>query len=171
MPAAQAIPQSNMRESLVGFVVVILAVAIGVLTYLHKGSDAVAGYELNARLPKVDGLGVGTEVRLSGVKVGAVTGMDLDPRNYLVTVHMNIENSIKVPADSSILVTSSGLLGSSYLSITPGGDEKNLAPGGFFENVQGAIDLMNLIGRFATGAPTSNQAPQSRAPQDLGDGP
>ena len=68
-------------------------------------------------------------------------------------------------------MTSSGLLGSSYLSINPGGDDKMLAPGGFFENVQGSIDLMNLIGRFATGAPTSNQAPPRPAPPALGDGP
>jgi phospholipid/cholesterol/gamma-HCH transport system substrate-binding protein len=163
--------QSNIGETLVGLAVVVLALVIGTFAYLGKDASALSGYELNARLPKVDGLGVGTEVRLSGIKVGTVTDLELDPRNYLVTVHMNVDSDVKVPADSSILVTSSGLLGSSYLSINPGGDDKMLAPGGFFENVQGSIDLMNLIGRFATGAPTSNQAPPRPAPPALGDGP
>ena len=163
--------QSNVSETLVGLAVVILALAIGAFVYLNKDGGGAAGYELNARLPKVDGLGVGTGVRLSGIKIGTVTGLDLDPKNYLVTVHMDIRDSVKVPTDSSILVTSSGLLGSSYLSVSPGGDPKNMAPGSFFTNVQGSIDLMNLIGRFATGAPTANQAPQQHAPPALGDGP
>lgn len=163
--------QCNFSETLVGFLVVIVALAIGAFTYLHKGDGGAAGYDLNARLPKVDGLGVGTEVRLSGIKVGTVTDLELDPRNYLVVVHMNIDKDVKIPTDSSILVTQSGLLGSSYLSITPGGDEQVMKPGGYFQNVQGAIDLMNLIGRFATGAPTSNQPPSRAAPPALGDGP
>lgn len=167
----RAMQQSSVSETLVGLAVVILALALGALAYLGTGGGGVAGYELNARLPKVDGLGVGTEVRLSGIKVGTVTDLELDPKNYLVTVHMNIRDDVKVPTDSSILVTSAGLLGSSYLSINPGGDTKDLVPGSFFENVQGSIDLMNLIGRFATGAPTSNQAPPQHAPQALGDGP
>jgi phospholipid/cholesterol/gamma-HCH transport system substrate-binding protein len=175
MSATRALQQNNLGETLVGLAVVILALAVGVFVYFARHGEAgMSGYELNARLPKVDGLGVGTEVRLSGIKVGTVTDLELDPRNYLVTVHMNVDSSVKVPEDSSILVTSSGLLGSSYLSINPGGEDKMLAPGAFFENVQGSIDLMNLIGRFATGAPTSNQPPppaQQHAPQELGDGP
>ena len=165
--------QSNFGETLVGLAVVILALAIAALAYFRTGGTMASGYELNARLPKVDGLGVGTEVRLSGIKVGTVTDLVLDPRNYLVTVHMNIEKDVKIPTDSSILVTKEGLLGSSYLSINPGGDDKTLPPGGFFENVQGSIDLMNLIGRFATGAPTSNQPPTSQPhpPPVPGDGP
>jgi phospholipid/cholesterol/gamma-HCH transport system substrate-binding protein len=171
--AARAMQQNNVSETLVGLAVVILALVIGAFVYFARHGEAgMSGYELNARLPKVDGLGVGTEVRLSGIKVGTVTDLELDPRNYLVTVHMNIDSDVKVPADSSILVTSPTLLGSSYLSINPGGDDKMLKPGGYFENVQGAIDLMNLIGRFATGAPTSNQpSPQRQAPPELGDGP
>ena len=55
--------------------------------------------------------------------------LTLDPKNYLVTVHMNIRDDIKIPDDSSLMVTSSGLLGSSYLSISPGGSDKMLAAG------------------------------------------
>ena len=49
------------------------------------------------RLPKVDGLGVGTDVRLAGIKVGTVSDLTLDPKTYLVTVHMNIRDDIKLP--------------------------------------------------------------------------
>ena len=165
--------QNNIAETIIGALVI--AVAVGFLAFIatRTGSGSLSGYELNARLPKVDGLGIGTDVRLSGIKIGTVTDLALDPKTYLVTVHMNIRDDIKVPADSSVLVTSAGFLGSQYLSITPGGDDKMMAAGGFFESVQGSIDMMNLVGRFATGANTSNQPPppKPKAPQDPGAGP
>jgi phospholipid/cholesterol/gamma-HCH transport system substrate-binding protein len=157
-----------MGETLIGLGVVIAAILIGALVYFGKGSGTASGYDLNVRLAKADGLGVGTEVRLSGIKVGSVTDMTLDPRTFLVTVHMQMEPGIEVPVDSSILVTSAGLLGSPYLSITPGGDDAVLKPGGTIENAQGSIDIMSLVGRFATGAATTNTPP---APQALPDGP
>jgi phospholipid/cholesterol/gamma-HCH transport system substrate-binding protein len=77
--------------------------------------------------------------------------MTLDPNTYLVTLHLSIRDDVKIPVDSSLMVTSSGLLGGSYLSITPGGDDKMLPPGGAITNVQGAVDLMGLVGRFIGG--------------------
>jgi phospholipid/cholesterol/gamma-HCH transport system substrate-binding protein len=170
MSAARALPQNNLLETLIGAAVVGAAILILLLVYLGKGAGGHSGYELNVRLAKADGLGVGTEVRLSGIKVGSVTDLTLDPNTYLVTVHMSMDPSVKIPVDSSILVTSAGLLGSQYLSITPGGDDKMLVAGGTIENAQGSIDIMNLVGRFATGAATSNQ-PAPAAPQTLGNGP
>ena len=165
-------PQNNVSETIIGAVVVVAAAIFLVFAYMRTGSGGVSGYELNARMPKVDGLGVGTDVRLAGIKIGSVSDLTLDPKTYLVTVHMNIRDDIKIPADSSLLVTSSGILGSSYLSITPGGDDKMLAAGGYFDNVQGSIDLMNMIGRFATGESTTNKAPPPKpAPQQLPPGP
>jgi phospholipid/cholesterol/gamma-HCH transport system substrate-binding protein len=168
---AKAAPQGNLTETLIGLGVVLAAALILLAVTFAKGTGGGAGYELNVKLSKADGLGVGTEVRLSGIKVGSVTDMTLDPRTFLVTVHMQMEPGIEVPVDSSILVTSAGLLGSPYLSITPGGDDKVLPAGGMIENAQGSIDLMSLVGRFATGASTTNTPPAPTAPQALPDGP
>jgi phospholipid/cholesterol/gamma-HCH transport system substrate-binding protein len=151
--------QNNIAETLIGAVVVAVAVLFVAFTYYRTGTGSLSGYELNAKMAKVDGLGVGTDVRLAGIKIGSVTALTLDPKTYLATVHMSIRDDIKIPADSSVLVTSAGLLGSQYLSITPGGDDKMMAAGGYFDNAQGSIDMMNLVGRFATGDKTSNQAP------------
>jgi phospholipid/cholesterol/gamma-HCH transport system substrate-binding protein len=169
-PVAQsrAVPQSNLTESLIGAAVVAAAALILLFVWMGKGTGGPSGYELNVRLVKADGLGVGTEVRLSGIKVGSVTGLTLDPKTYLVTVHMGIDSGIQVPADSSIMVNQAGLLGGGYLSITPGGDDAMLADGGTIENAQGSLDLMSLISKFATGGGSSTPAP---APQALPDGP
>lgn len=160
---------SNATETIVGAVVVAVALLFIVFAYMRTGSGSLSGYEIQARLPRVDGLGIGTDVRLSGIKIGSVSDLTLDPRNYLVTVHMNIRDDVKIPEDSSLIVTSSGLLGSSYISITPGGDDKVLPPGGMIQNSQGSVDLMGLIGRFATQPPPAK--PQQPKPQSLPPGP
>lgn len=160
--------QNNIAETLIGAGVVAVAVAFLVFAYYRTGSGSLSGYEINAKLPKVDGLSVGTDVRLAGIKIGTVSDLTLDPKTYLVTVHMNIRDDIKLPVDSSVLVTQAGFLGGQYLSITPGGDDKMMTAGAYFESAQGSIDMMNLVGRFATGANTSNQPP---APKPAGPKP
>jgi phospholipid/cholesterol/gamma-HCH transport system substrate-binding protein len=159
--------QNNIAETLIGACVVVVALAFAALAYYRTETGGLSGYEINAKLSKADGLAVGTEVRLAGIKVGTVSDLTLDPKTYLVTVHMNIEHDVKLPVDSSILVTQAGFLGGQYLSITPGGDDKMMTAGSYFENAQGSIDVMGLVGRFATGGSTSNQPPQPKpqAPQ------
>jgi phospholipid/cholesterol/gamma-HCH transport system substrate-binding protein len=165
---------NNIAETVIGAVVVAIAVLFIAFFYTRSGSGGLSGYEIQARLPRVDGLGVGTDVRLAGIKIGSVSDLTLDPKTYLVTMHMNIHNDVKIPVDSSLMVTSSGLLGSSYISITPGGDDKMLPPGGMIENSQGAIDLMGLINRFATPPPPAKpqaQPHQSQPAQNPGPSP
>jgi phospholipid/cholesterol/gamma-HCH transport system substrate-binding protein len=154
--------QNNIAETLIGAVVVVVAVAFLAFGYYRTGSGRLSGYEVNAKLAKVDGLSVGTDVRLAGIKIGSVASLNLDPKTYLATVHMSIRDDIKIPADSSVLVTSAGFLGSPYLSITPGGDDKMMAAGGYFENAQGSIDMMNLVGRFANGSSLTNVPPPAK---------
>ena len=170
--SAKGVQQNNIAETLLGAVVVAVALGFLAFTYMRTGSGSLSGYEVLARLPKVDGLGIGTDVRVSGIKVGSISDLVLDPNNYLVTVHMNVRSDIKLPTDSSMMITSSGILGSSYLSITPGGDDKMIASGGYIENTQAAnaTDLMSLAGRVMGGGGSSAPKPAPKA-QELGDGP
>lgn len=172
--SAKGVQQNNISETLIGAVVVIVAVGFMAFTYMRTGSGSLSGYEVLARLPKVDGLGIGTDVRISGIKVGSVSDLVLDPNNYLVTVHMNIRSDIKLPTDSSMMITSAGILGSSYLSISPGGDDTMIKPGGAIENTQAAnaTDLMSLAGRVMGGSSSPAPAqPKPAKPQDPGPGP
>ena len=139
---------NNTVETIIGAIVVVVAAAFLYFTYTSTSSGSFSGYDITARMPRVDGLATGTDVRLSGVKIGSVSALSLDPKTYLVTLRMNIRSDIPIPEDSSLLVTSSGLLGGSYLSISPGGSDKMLQPGGAITNVQGSVDLMGLVGRF-----------------------
>ena len=164
---SKSIGQSNAAEVLMGAAVILAALAFLALTYMRTGTGSLSGYEVLAKLPKVDGLGIGTDVRISGIKVGSVTDLQLDPTNFLVTVHINLRSDVKLPTDSSMIITASGVLGSQYLSITPGGDEKIIAPGGMITEVQAANsnDLMSLAGRVMGGSSGAPQPkPQEQAP-------
>ncbi|HVV64102.1 MAG TPA: outer membrane lipid asymmetry maintenance protein MlaD [Rhizomicrobium sp.] len=157
---------NNAVETLIGTIVVAVAAGFLYFAYASTTSAGLTGYELEAKFQRVDGLNVGTDVRLSGIKIGSVSALTLDPRTYQATVHLDIRKDIQLPEDSSIMVTSTGLLGNSYLSISPGGSDKMIPPGGRIVNTQGSVDLMSLIGRFATGA-TGSSAPQpAPAPGD-----
>lgn len=187
--STRVMQQNNVAETLIGAVVIAVAVGFLAFAYLRTGSGSLSGYEVKARLPKADGLSVGTDVRLAGIKIGTVTDLTLDPKSYLVTVHMSVRDDIKLPVDSSVLVTQAGFLGGQYLSITPGGEDKMMAPGAFFENAQGSIDVMGLVNRFTSGGagqppakpeatqPPAVTTPPAAAPQgpvkapDPGEGP
>ena len=160
---------NNTVETIIGAIVVAVAAAFLYFTYTSTSSGSFGGYEITARMPRVDGLATGTDVRLSGIKIGSVSALTLDPKTYLVTLHMNIRGDVPIPDDSSLLVTSTGLLGGSYLSISPGGSDKMLAPGGAITNVQGSVDLMGLVGRFIGGG--NNQKPNGGTPQPTGTNP
>jgi phospholipid/cholesterol/gamma-HCH transport system substrate-binding protein len=150
-------------ETLIGAVVIAIAVVFTVFAYRSTGTAPGSGYELTAKINRVDGLAVGTDVRLAGLKVGTIAAMTLGT-DYLITVHMAINTDVKVPDDSSLVVTSSSLLGSSYLSISPGGSDKMLPPGGVIKNTQGAIDMMGLLNRFANSGSGSSSSSTTPAP-------
>ena len=157
---------NNTVETIIGAIVVAIAAVFLWYTYTTTNAGNLGGgYEITARMPRVDGLAPGTDVRLSGIKIGAISALTLDPKTYLVTLHMNVRGDIPIPDDSSLMVTSSGLLGGSYLSITPGGSDKMLPPGGQITNVQGAVDLMGLVGRFIGGGNNGGGGQPKPAPQ------
>src|SRR4051795_7210838 len=146
---------NSMLETLIGGVVIAVAVAFIIFAVSTTSMGGTSGYSLEARFSSADGVTAGTDVRLHGIKIGTVSGVDLDPKTYLAIVHLSIRGDIPIPDDSAIKVTSSGLLGNSYLSVQPGGSEKNLAAGGQILNTQGSVDIMGLIGRAIYGNTSS----------------
>jgi phospholipid/cholesterol/gamma-HCH transport system substrate-binding protein len=136
--------------------VIAVAALFFFFAYSSTGSGSVSGYDVIAKFSKADGVNVGTDVRLSGIKVGTVQKLALDPKTYSAVVTLALENSVKLPDDSSVRITSEGLLGNQYLSIEPGSSMQPIKPGGEIENTQGSIDLIGLLGKAvfsAGGAP------------------
>jgi phospholipid/cholesterol/gamma-HCH transport system substrate-binding protein len=140
------------RRSIVEVVIgaVVLLVAAGFLAYAiaNSGRSAAAGYTLYARFDHIDGLGVGNDVRLAGVKVGSVSQERIDPQTFQAVVGFSIRDDIKLPKDTAAIITSESLLGGKYLSLQPGGDEAILQPGQMVTITQGSVSLEELLGKF-----------------------
>lgn len=141
----------TIAETIVGAAVI--AVAGVFLVYAAQTADVTTGgsYELTASFRKADGVTVGGDVRVSGVKVGSVRDVGLDPETYQAQLTLAIREGVRFPEDSAATIGSDGLLGGAHVSIQPGGSEFMLEPGGAFEFTQGSVNLLDLIGRAVGG--------------------
>ena len=160
----------NAAEVITGAVV--LLVAAGFLTFAvgHSGRSGVgAGYPLLAKFDRIDGLNVGSDVRMAGVKIGSVTAARIDPKSFLAEVTFSVQSGIELPKDSSAEITSDGLLGGKYLSIVPGGDSIVLQPGQTVAITQSAVSLEQLLGKFIFSVTDAkNNAQQNNTQQGSG---
>ena len=150
-------------ETIVGLVV--LAIAGAFLVYALDAGGAgrgAGGYAVTARFDQVGGLAPGASVRVAGVKVGTVSAVTLDPRTYLALVRLEIDRSVRLPADSTAKISADGLLGGAHVAIAPGGAPEDLKVGGEIENTQGAVDLFGLIGQVIR--PPPSQPAQQTGP-------
>jgi phospholipid/cholesterol/gamma-HCH transport system substrate-binding protein len=138
----------NIIETVMGGVVLIVAASFVVIAFQSGTVRAPTGYELRAEFDNASGLGPGSEVRMSGVKIGTVTGQRLDPDTFFAVVTLNISEKIKLPRDTSARIIADGLLGSNFIALEPGGEEQTIPPGGEITFTQGSINVVDLLGRF-----------------------
>jgi len=144
---------ANATEVLAGGAV--LAAALGFL--IHAGqmagvsADDGRGYGLTASFRSAEGISVGSDVRLAGVRIGAVTGLELNPETFRADATLSVREDIIIPDDSTARISSEGLLGGSFMEIVPGGSLENLESGDEIMNTQGAVSLIGLLAKFAAG--------------------
>ncbi len=150
----------NLIETLVGAFVVIVAIAFVIFAVSQTDVGAVQGYQVTAKFDRIDGLNVGADVRVSGIKVGTVVTHVLDTDTYFAVVEMSISPEVKLPIDSSAAIISDGLLGGKFMAITPGAESEMLPPGGEILYTQASISLEQMIGKFVFGTGDSETAEQ-----------
>ena len=133
---------------------VVLAGALGFAVYAGQSaglSRGGAGYDLHASFRSLEGVSVGSDVRLAGVKIGTVTGMGLNSDTYRADTTVTIRDGIQIPDDSAIVVSSEGLLGGNFIEIMPGGSLFYFEPGDEIDDTQGAVSLISLLLKFVSG--------------------
>ncbi|MHA6263800.1 outer membrane lipid asymmetry maintenance protein MlaD [Arenibacterium sp. CAU 1754] len=142
----------NTTEVIVGGAVLAAACAFAVYASQATGfGRGSSGYELSASFRSLEGVTVGTDVRLAGVKVGTVTDMVLNPETYRAETTFTVNKNIEIPDDSSVIVSSEGLLGGNFVEIMPGGSPFYFEPGDVMEDTQGAVSLISLLIKFVAG--------------------
>jgi phospholipid/cholesterol/gamma-HCH transport system substrate-binding protein len=140
----------NKAEVVVGGAVLAAAIAFAVFAAQKTGfgSATGAGYALTASFRSLEGVNVGTDVRLAGVKVGAVADIRLNPETFRADTTLSVQEGIQIPEDSAVVISSEGLLGGNFVEIMPGGSPFNLAAGAEIEDTQGAVSLISLLLKY-----------------------
>ena len=150
--------QRNVLETVMGAVVLIAAIGFLYLASVTVGyRQASNGYDLVMRFDRGASVSPGTDVRIAGAKIGTVVSKNFDAENYQAVVTVNIDGKVKLPKDTSAIVTSDGLLGDNYVLLEIGGDEETLKPNEQITHVQGALNLADLINKFVVGGSSSKQ--------------
>ena len=135
-------------ETVLGGFVLLGALVFLVFSYSKSDSGRVSGYQIYANFSKIGSLKVGDPVQISGVKVGQIASVILDPKTYLAKVELEIDDHVQVPDDSAATINSQSLLGGMSLSIEPGGSEDMLKSGGEIQYTQAPQNLEELLGKF-----------------------
>ncbi len=141
----------NFLDAFLGLLVLMTAalflfyIYITIDTKLFKGD----GYHLHARFDNIDGIVTGSKVKLSGVNIGTVKSISLEPESFYALITMNFDREFNFPDDTEASVQLEGLLGGSYISILPGGSDVILLNNQEISYTQGSKSLLNLMLKFA----------------------
>ncbi len=138
----------NLAETVMGGVV--LAVAMVFLYFFATTAQiqAVQGYDISAKFLKIGGLQKGSDVRVSGINVGTVTGHRLDPETFDAVVNMTIKPDVKLPADTMATIASAGMIGGKYIRLRPGRSKDHLKVGGTIDKTEDFKSLEEQVGEI-----------------------
>lgn len=139
---------NNLVETLMGAVVLTITGMFLYFAFSHASLSTNGGYSLIARFDKIDGLSVGSDVKISGIKVGTILEQYLDKDTFDAVVKISLRSDVKIPDDTFAKITSEGLLGGNYLVLDPGGSDDLLVEGDEITETQGAVDLLGLLDKF-----------------------
>ncbi len=95
------------------------AIILGALNY-DKLPFLNGGRDYSAYFAEAGGIREGATVQVSGMRVGQVSGVELEGQQVLVT--FKIDNGVRIGDRSEAAVKTKSLLGTKYLEVTPRGD-------------------------------------------------
>lgn len=138
----------NVFETLLGAVILAVAGFFVVQTYQATGQGVGEGYHVIAYFDRIDGVMPGTDVKVSGVKVGSVASVRMEKETYRAQVTLHIEKSLKIPEDSSAEIMSESLLGGKYVTIVPGVESTFLTPNSTIRQTTSSVNFETLLSKF-----------------------
>lgn len=105
-----------------------------------------------ARFSSIGDLRNAAPVRIAGVNVGQVGKIQL--ADYVARIELLIDSDVKIPSDTIASIRTSGLLGESFVSLSPGGSDRMLRDGEAIVQTEPAIDITQLLQKYAFGSAT-----------------
>ncbi len=138
----------NIIEVITGFLIIVILFYVILFIYKCYVARNSNGYNLQADFANVEGLIVGNDVKLWGVRIGYVQSITLNQEKLVVVTKLNIEKNIKIPIDSRAVISNQNFLGNYYIKIIPGIDNQYLLSDGIIPFTQSALNLDDIINKI-----------------------
>ena len=142
--------QKNTIEILVGLVVLIAVIVFAVNA--HKATIIKSNSEstkiIKGHFSNIDGIRIGSDVRVSGCNIGKVIAWSLDNKNYIAEVEMQIQSDIELPLDTTAAIHGLGIFSSKYITLEPGISDEFLENGDSVEFTQSSVNIESIIGKL-----------------------
>lgn len=151
----------NIFETVMGGVVLLVAALFLWVAYTMAEVEVLSGYQVSAAFSQLGGLPVGSDVQVSGVKVGSVSARRLDPVTFEAIITMGLDKDVKLPEDTVAMIASEGVLGGKFVRLDPGRSKTMIPPGGKIGQTRPYRSLEDQVGEIiflATGKPGSGAA-------------
>lgn len=155
----------NVIEAVLGAVVLAAAAIFLVFAYSVARVKSTGGYAVSATFTKVGGLERGSDVRISGIPVGTVTGQELDPKTFQAKVTFTIASDVVLPVDTEAAIVGDGLLGGKYVNLVPGSAAEKLKAGSMLARTRDYQSLEDLVGQIIFLATSSGDSKPDDAPK------
>jgi phospholipid/cholesterol/gamma-HCH transport system substrate-binding protein len=141
--------KQNILETIIGLIVLIISGWFFIFAYnvnrMNTDNDV---YTVEAKFQNAEGIVPGSDIMVAGIKIGEVSKMILDRETFFAVMQLEINDAIKIPKDSQASVSSSGFLGSKFISIVPGVSSEDLVDKDIIKFTQSSVNLESLIGKF-----------------------
>ena len=113
-------------EIFVGLFVILLTILIGwhfTSNYSHQSSSKFEKYNYYyANFSDIDGLVIGSDVKIGGIKVGELVSYEID-KSYKIMLRLSVSEKYPISDDSAVIVATNGFIGQKYLKLSPGSSE------------------------------------------------
>ena len=136
-------------EFILGLLILIISI-ICIFYYSSKINlfNKIDTLQVNSSFFDIGSLSIGNDVKIKGVKVGEISSIALDEENYMAIITSSINNSIKIPDDSTFKISNNGFIGSPYIEIELGNSEVSFKNNDYTINNVDAVSLEEIINSF-----------------------
>ena len=136
--------KKNPIETILGVIVILVAFFFARFMAGKIDARPRQGDELTAVFSRSGGLESGNDVRISGIKVGSVVGLELTP-DYTAKVTLNVRETVNLPVDSTAVIASDGLMGGTFVRLDPGKSKEFLKGGDNISKVKDFRSMEDVI--------------------------
>ncbi|MGB1361580.1 MAG: MlaD family protein [Alphaproteobacteria bacterium] len=137
----------NINDSMLGFLAICAIAVVGYFATMDTPTHKHNKY--NATFENIDGVNIGTNVYMHGVKIGNVETMKLV--DGMAKVSISVLKSVKIPVDSTLMVETPDFFSNKTLAISPGFEEDYLKNNQGFASVQNSVNFLGLLNDYLDG--------------------